>query len=60
MSVFCFCFDESNFLILTSNISESRLAFRQAVSAPEDYHQSDSRGARAVWGLAEYVVDLSP
>ena len=45
-----------SFLIHFRNISESRLAFQQAVSAPDEYHQSDSRGARAIWGLAEYII----
>ncbi|KAH7084596.1 hypothetical protein BKA62DRAFT_801290 [Auriculariales sp. MPI-PUGE-AT-0066] len=43
------------------NISESRLAFRQGVRGPENYHQSDSVGARKVWGLAsndQLVQDL--
>ncbi|CAE6435793.1 unnamed protein product [Rhizoctonia solani] len=33
------------------NITESRLAFRTAVVAPEDYEQSDNRGCKLVWGM---------
>ncbi|KZV97530.1 hypothetical protein EXIGLDRAFT_670061 [Exidia glandulosa HHB12029] len=33
------------------NIGESRLAFRTAVRAPENYEQSDYAGAEKVWGL---------
>ncbi|KAH7337292.1 hypothetical protein B0J17DRAFT_769440 [Rhizoctonia solani] len=34
------------------NITESRLAFRTAVNAPESYEQSDDRGCRLTWGMA--------
>ena len=48
------------FLIIVRNISESRLAFRQAVSDPERYRQDDSRGVSAVWGLAKSIIFIPP
>ncbi|CAE6440372.1 unnamed protein product [Rhizoctonia solani] len=33
------------------NITESRLAFRTAVTPPEDYEQNDDRGCRLAWGM---------
>lgn len=33
------------------NITESKLAFRQAVYEPETYEQNDTTGAKTIWGL---------
>ncbi|KAG8731665.1 hypothetical protein FRC11_002997 [Ceratobasidium sp. 423] len=33
------------------NITESRLAFRAAVTPPEDYEQNDDRGCMLAWGM---------
>ena len=40
------------------NISESRLAFRTAVEAPENYGQDDHKGCLVTWGIDRSVDSL--
>ena len=41
-----------------ANITESALAFRMAVHAPDDYDQHDYAGVKGAYGLEPYVKQI--